>query len=432
MSVPRSSAHRTWPLVAAGTALVGASYGLARYAYGLYLPEVRAEVGFSASAAGLVAAAGYAAYCVGLVAGAVVAEQRHARGVALAAGLCAAAGTGATAVAEATAVVATGVALGGMSTGLASPALAGLIAARIAPAARERALSVVNAGTGVGLLVCAPAAMAAPGTWRAAFAGFGALSLAVTLAVAAATGPAPGAAEQRSGAEDEAGGGRRSGARERVPLALGALGVGAAGSAYLTFGRDLLAAAGSAGTGPLLWTALGGAAVLAAVTGDLVARGRADRLWAALLLALAASTAGLALAPGSLPLAIAGAMVFGASFVAVTGMIVLWATRLEPGRPAAAMSAPFVLLAVGGMAGAAVAGALADRAGWVAAFLAAAGVAVATAPLGYTPAARRALACAASSSASPGSGSSGASRRRAVAITQSANQAFLGSSGPCR
>ena len=51
---------------------------------------------------------------------------------------------------------------------------------------------------------------------------------------------------------------------------------------------------------------------------------------------------------------------------------------------------------------------------------------------GQTPAARRAAACAASSRASSSGASSAASRPSAVAVSQSANQPFLGSSGPCR
>ena len=51
---------------------------------------------------------------------------------------------------------------------------------------------------------------------------------------------------------------------------------------------------------------------------------------------------------------------------------------------------------------------------------------------GQTPAARRAAACAASSSASSSGGSSLGSSPSAVAVSQSANQAFLGSSGPWR
>jgi predicted MFS family arabinose efflux permease len=420
----------TWPLVAAGSALIGASYGLGRYAYGLYLPSLRTELGFGAATAGAVAAGAYAGFCVGLVAAAVVAGRGHARAAALAAGAGAAAGTAAIAVAGSTAVVAAGVALGGLSTGLASPALAGLIAATVAPGRRDRAMTVVNAGTGLGVLVCAPAALAAPDSWRAACALFAALSLAVTAAVAAAT--AGGSGPGRDAAPRPAARSAAPSLRDRAPLAVGAVGLGAAGSAYWTFGRDLLTAAGAGGDGPALWMALGAASILGAFAGDGVARGQAGRLWAVLLVALGASTAGLALAPSSLPLALGSAVVFGASFVALTGIVILWATRLDEHRPAAAVSGAFVLLALGGLAGAPVVGALIDHAGWAAGFLAAAGVALACAPLGYTPAARRALACAASSSASSGRASSGASRPSAVPISQSANQAFLGSSGPCR
>jgi predicted MFS family arabinose efflux permease len=320
------------------------------------------------------------------------------------------------------------VAIGGVSTGLASPGLAALVAARVDPAGHDRAMTVVNAGTGFGVLVCAPTALAAADRWRASFALFAAVSLAVTAAMAATTAGARSTAGGSQGIS-EAAAPRR--ALDRAPLVLGAVGLGAASSAYWTFGRDVLAAAGAGGHGPALWTALGAASILAAVTGDLVARWRAGPLWAGLLAALAASTAGLALQPRSLPLALTSAATFGASFVALTGILILWATRVDARRPAAAVSGAFVLLSLGGVAGALAVGALIDRAGHLAGFLAAAGVALACAPLAYTPAAVRALACAASSNASS-SGSSGVSRRSAVEISQSANHAFFGSSGPCR
>jgi predicted MFS family arabinose efflux permease len=420
-----------WPLVAAGTALIGATYGLGRYAYGLNLPVLRRELGLGASTAGALAAVAYGAYCLALVAGGRIADRgtAAARAVAVAAGACTVAGTGAVALAGSTAALGAGVALGGLGSGLASPALAALLAARIDAGARERALTVVNAGTGLGVLVCGPAALVAADRWRVSFAAFAVLSAVVTVAVAAAAAGAAAAVAPPPPRELDGAAPRPW--RDHAPLVLGALGLGAAGSAYWTFGRDVLAAAGAGDAGPAQWTVLGAASILGGVTGDAVARGRAGSLWAGLLVALAAGTAALALAPRSLPIALASAAAFGASFVALTGVLILWATRLQAQRPAAAVSGAFVLLSAGGVAGALVTGALIDRAGPVPAFLAAAGVALACAPLGYTPAARRALACAASSNASS-SGSSGASRPSAVAISQSANQAFLGRSGPCR
>src|SRR5919108_5009867 len=92
--------HRThWPLVASGVMLVGASYGLGRYAYGLYLPALRAEFGFGASTAGALAAVGYGAYCAALLAAGGLAGRGGARGVAIAAAACVALGTGSIALA---------------------------------------------------------------------------------------------------------------------------------------------------------------------------------------------------------------------------------------------------------------------------------------------------------------------------------------------
>jgi len=91
--------------------------------------------------------------------------------------------------------------------------------------------------------------------------------------------------------------------------------------------------------------ALGAASILGALAGDVVARGDGGALWGALLVALGGSTALLALAPASLPLALASAVAFGASFVALSGILIVWATRLDADRPAAAVSGAFVLLA---------------------------------------------------------------------------------------
>ena len=51
-------------LVPAGVAVIGATYGLARYGYGLTLPEFRAAFGLSTAAAGGIASGSLVAYCV--------------------------------------------------------------------------------------------------------------------------------------------------------------------------------------------------------------------------------------------------------------------------------------------------------------------------------------------------------------------------------
>lgn len=50
-----------------GAAVVGVAFGLARYAYGLTLPDVRSEFGLSEPLLGLIASGTFAGYLVALV-----------------------------------------------------------------------------------------------------------------------------------------------------------------------------------------------------------------------------------------------------------------------------------------------------------------------------------------------------------------------------
>ncbi|MDX5311905.1 MAG: YbfB/YjiJ family MFS transporter, partial [Rhodococcus sp. (in: high G+C Gram-positive bacteria)] len=51
----------------AGAAVVGVAFGMARYAYGLTLPDIREDLRLSELALGLIASATFAGYLAGLV-----------------------------------------------------------------------------------------------------------------------------------------------------------------------------------------------------------------------------------------------------------------------------------------------------------------------------------------------------------------------------
>ncbi|WP_414625672.1 YbfB/YjiJ family MFS transporter, partial [Candidatus Blastococcus massiliensis] len=72
--------HSSGSLVVAGLALIAVTYGLARYGYGLYLPQFRAAFGLSAGAAGVIAAGSYAGYCGAAVLGGRLVGSDRARG----------------------------------------------------------------------------------------------------------------------------------------------------------------------------------------------------------------------------------------------------------------------------------------------------------------------------------------------------------------
>src|SRR5690625_4848540 len=422
---PASAATASVPaarLAAAGLALVAACYGLARFAYGLFVPVLSAEFGLGAAAAGAIASAGYAGYCAAVVAASAATGRWGRRAVAVSAGTAAAAGTALIAAASAAWLLAVGVVLAGVSSGAASPPLAGAVARWAAADSADRVQSVVNSGTGLGVMVSGPVALLFADEWRLSWAAFACASAAAALWVAAVI------PRHRSGqSAGPAGTGSPSarirrvvGSALRLPTGtlrlLAAAGtMGAASSAVWTFGRDVVVAQGAGDTAStIMWTALGGAGLLGALTGDIAARAGLGRAWIGGMLALAAATFGLVLASGTAPgIYLAGGM-FGAVYVALTGLLLLWAAYVYTGAPAVGVGAAFLLIAAGQAAASPVIGLLSDSFGPTAAFTAAAALAVAgTAlrPLQRTCSARQASGQAGPETGGQGDGADDSARR---------------------
>jgi predicted MFS family arabinose efflux permease len=357
-------------LAAAGLAMIAVCYGLARFAYGLFVPAFAAEFGLDAATAGLIASGSYAAYGLGVVVATVATPRIGPRSVAIGAGLVATAGTALIAAAPNVTVLAAGVLIGGSSTGLASPPLAAAVTRRVAAERADRVQTVVNAGTGLGVIVSGPVALLLSTSWRLAWVVFCLLAVLVTIWTATAV---PGGA-----GDDPATAGPRASRRRpgvaRLLLAAAALGAGSA--AVWVFARDVVVTAGgvSPSVSTVMWIVLGAAGMAGAFAGDLVATIGLARAWVAGTLLLAAATAAIGLVPGSVPVIFSGAAVFGAVYIALTGVLLVWGTRLYPDMPAFGVGAPFLLLALGQAVAAPVVGLLADAAGPAVAFGAAAAV----------------------------------------------------------
>jgi MFS family permease len=109
----------TQKLVPPGLALIGVTYGLARFAYGLFLPAVREDVALTPTLSGLIGGGSYAGYCLAIIASALLSDRLGPRNTAALAGLIAAAGMASIAFAPTAIMLAIAVLFAGMSTRLA-------------------------------------------------------------------------------------------------------------------------------------------------------------------------------------------------------------------------------------------------------------------------------------------------------------------------
>ncbi|WP_052664954.1 MFS transporter [Nitriliruptor alkaliphilus] len=365
--------RRELGVLLAGIATIAVTYGFARYAFGLFVPPIAASLELSDTLVGLVGGASHLGYAVGLLVAPSWCRRHRAGVIAAGAGVTAAVGLAGVAASRGVWTLGVAVALGGMASGLASPALARLVVAIFAPEVRSAAQTWVNSGTSVGLAVSAPTVLLAA-SWRATWAVLAAVSLA-TAAVVAAT--VRGRERTSRAAPPSA---ARPPRRPRAirPRDVRLVGfctvLGATSAGYWTFSVQRVTEAGlAAAWSTWFWVTIGVVGLAGGRAGAQAARiglPRTVQRWA-LLWTASLATLGLPTVAG--PLALASAAGFGAAFMALTGLAIVWATEVHDDA-ATGVRACFLSLGVGQAVGTPAAGAIADAVGAPAAFLTAAAV----------------------------------------------------------
>lgn len=360
--------------MAAGTALIATCYGLARFTYGLFSPDFAAEFDLSPLVLGVLGSGSYVGYCVAILIATALTPRWGPRWVGVLAGATATIGISTVASASSAAMLAIGLLVSGSSTGIASPPMAAAIARWISETRRDQAQTLVNAGTGAGVLVSGPIALALLAHWRLAWAVFALISTLVTLAVwrfvPSDPSPDPRTAGLESGRPHGAGGSPAGTVRLLVCSAL--MGIGSI--AVWTLGRQAIVDQGGTTTlAALVWTIIGAAGIAGALAGHAVNRLGIARSWMIGMTAMAAASLALGLLAATPVLAVTAGAVFGAAYIALTGILLVWATRLFPDRAAFGVGISFLLIAAGQAVASPLAGAGVDPLGLSGVFIAAAG-----------------------------------------------------------
>jgi predicted MFS family arabinose efflux permease len=371
---------------AAGLALGPAvALGIARFAYSLLLPAMRADLGWSYAQAGALNSANAAGYLIGAVTGAGLARRAGARR-AFIAGL-------AVTVVSVLASAATGnlilLSLLRVLSG-ASGAVVFIVGAALTSQLASAGgtshqpallLGIYFAGAGAGIVASGavvPAVLDATGTggWPLGWLALGALALGASAIAARATRDAP----VPPPAPPQGPGGWRP--ARLVPIAVG---YGLFGAGYIAYATFIISYLGAEGMGggeiSAFWVLLGLASIAAAFAwGPMLTRLRGGRGPATVLAVVLAGTVLPIVAAGPVA-AFASAVLFGGSFLAVVTAVTALAQRTVPDHAiTAAVGALTAAFALGQCAGPILAGVLSDGpAGTRAGFLLSTGILAAAA-----------------------------------------------------
>lgn len=350
-----------------GAALIAISYGLARFAFGLFVPPIRADLGLTPYLIGIIGALPLISFVFASAVAPMAAIRLGARNTAVMSGVFGVVGL--VLISQSTGPVSLGVGVFacGICTGLMMPALTAAMQVLVDRSLHGRVSSVMNAGTSIGVAVSVPVVLFMAGLWRYAYMAFAVMAVVGVFAAwyvipsVSRVTPSNAAAPEPISALQW---------WRLLRLSAFAFAMGFVSAAYWIFAPDLVVTLGelpSSATG-WIWLAVGAAGLGGAVVADLADRNNPPVTQALMLMMLAASLALLAASPAQIWLAGFSALVFGLAYMSLTGLYLMTGIRLLPGRLSMGPVLPFIAVSLGQAVGSPVVGVLVNNFGYAIAF----------------------------------------------------------------
>lgn len=358
----------------AGAVVMAVAFGMARYVYGLTLPDIRADLEVPELLLGLIASGTFIGFLLSLILSRPLTMWKGPRAAVTFGAVCGTAGCALVAAAPSPPLLAAGALVAGSAAGWVWAPYSDIVVAVATERDRPRLLAWITTGACGGLILVGPLALAATAwaSWRWTWAGIAVASAAATIITIRWVPRVPPASRAARRGQ------RRVLSSEMLrPLAFAVV-LFIAATAYFTYATD---AAQRGGLGDVAGPAI---FVLAGTTG--LAGLGADRMttragpWAVGVCALGTLGAALivlSLGADSLVAVLISAVIFGAGNTVGSAALSIWTAQVVPENPGAAFTATLVAGSLSSIATPTVIGALTPHIGLTNVLLATAAVTVA-------------------------------------------------------
>lgn len=343
-------------IVMPGLAMIAVTYGLARFGYGLLLPNISSSLDMSPTISGLIGSGSYFAYCVAITLSILFIPRLGPRPSIMAAGFSALVGMLLIALSTNQIVLAVGVLIAGASTGFGSPAYGEVITQKIQKPFQDQSNTWVNAGTGFGVMVSGPIVLLLSGHWKMVYFLFTLVALAV-LIWNFVNIPKVQRNEESNQSKFSF---QKTDIKKSIFLVVSSLITGISTAIYWTFAKDFISNEGdlSSLTITIFWILIGLSGVAGGVAGVIIEKLGLAMAYRFTVLVIFLSMIILAFFHSEAIPVYISALFFGSSYVFFTGVILVWGIRLYPEQSSLGIGLPFLTLALGQIIGSAIGGSL--------------------------------------------------------------------------
>lgn len=356
---------RTSKLVFPGVTMIAVTYGLARFSYGLLLPNISHDLAMSSSVSGIISSLFYLSYCFAIVVSIVLTVDKGPRVMVLVAGVFAIVGLVIMGVSPNVWLLGFGVLLAGASTGFASPPYGAAITLWITEHKQGDANTWINSGTSIGLVLSGIGTIFLASEWRFTYLIYACIGL-IALVWNAKILPRA----DHSHVTFKKGRFSFRNIKGAEPLIICSTMLGISTAVFWTFAIDFLESTGryQAWQLPLFWVILGVFGLLGGFSGSLIKRFGLPVAykWGSFIMSAASFL--MAWHPEEWSIVYLAAALFGVTYIFITGLLLVWGIKVFITNASLGIGTPFLLLAVGQVIGSIVAGVIVDLVGFAPTF----------------------------------------------------------------
>lgn len=346
-----------------GLLMIALTYGIARFGFGLLIPPISKDLNISSTTVGFISSSSYLAYCIAIVISSIYASRIDSKKFLTLSGLTAVIGMLLIVISNNPIILAIGVFIAGTSTGLASPALGNIVNLNLKSDEKSKSNTWINAGTGFGILISGPLSYLMGNDWRSIYVIFIIIGIGILIANLILIPKSQPTITNTKHYE------LSSIFKLGWKIIISSFILGLASSIYWTFSKSYVDQFNTHNIAIIFWMIVGISGIIGGFLSSIEEKLGIKKTYLIIVIMTSLSMLLITIQPSNIILTDISAILFGSSYVLLTGIYILWGIKIFSKDHSIGIGIPFLVLAIGQLVGSSISGFSIDLIGYKFSFL---------------------------------------------------------------